>query len=38
MSQKLLHLRAKIMIKDEILPHLGFKMSSLPEEVRLLIK
>jgi len=29
---------SKIMIKDEILPHLGFKMSSLPEEVRLLIK
>jgi hypothetical protein len=29
---------SKIMIKDEILPHLGFKISSLPDEIKILIK
>jgi hypothetical protein len=29
---------SRIMIKEEILPHLGFKTSSLPDEVKILLK
>jgi hypothetical protein len=29
---------SRIMIKEEILPHLGFKISSLPDEIKILLK